>query len=299
MLKAYYRSPESPPPLSVSLVSTASAVEEEDYEDGLVGAYDEDQDCTWVANVETEPLMKSKLEHLLPEQSSQLSQLLSMYGEVFASDPGRTDWMQHDVDVGDAEPIKLPPYRVNPQRLGVLQEELKYMLDRGLISPCVSPWSSLVTLQPKSDGTTRFCIDYRRVNSVTKTDTYPLPRLEDCIDRIGSARFISKLDLKKGFWQVPLTERAKEVSCFVVNNETFQCNVMPYGMKNSPATFQRLMNKVVQGMKHCVVYIDDVVIFTEDWESHLSELELLLSRLSQAHLVVNLKKCDFVHAQVQ
>ena len=102
-------------------------------------------------------------------------------------------------------------------------------------------------------------------------DTHPLPRLEDCIDRVGAAKYITKIDLKKGFWQVPLTERAKAVSCFVADGQTYRCNVMPFGMKNAPVTIQRLMNRVTQGLSNCVVYLDDVVILSDTWEQHLCE----------------------------
>lgn len=107
--------------------------------------------------------------------------------------------------VGEAVPVKLPPYRVSPHHSVLLQRGIEYMMEHDLISPCTSEWSSPVTLQLKVDGTVRFCIDYRRVNALTKTDTYPLPRLEDCVDQIEVFRFITKIDLKKGFWQVPLT----------------------------------------------------------------------------------------------
>lgn len=92
--------------------------------------------------------------------------------------------------------------------------------------------------QPKPDVAVRFYIGYRRVNSLTKTEAYPMPRIEDCIDRIGSSQYIMKVGLKQGFWQVPLTERTQEMSCFVVDGQTYKCHVMPYGMNTVPATFQ-------------------------------------------------------------
>lgn len=119
------------------------------------------------------------------------------------------------------------------------------------------------------------------------------------MDQVGAARYVTKIDLKIGFWQVPLTERAREVSCFVDNGRTYRCNVMPFSMKNAKATFQRLMNKVIQGLDNCVVYLDDVVLFTDNWEQHLCSLRQFLSRLLSANLMANLKECKFVHAQVQ
>lgn len=294
MLKQYHRPPEAVP---VHLVSAAPLID--DPPDNSPDVECNFEDCSWLGNEEAETTMKAKVSHLPPHQSTELLSLLASYPSVFSSVPGRTDLILHDVDVGNAEPIKLPPYRVSPRHAAQLRQELQSMLELGIITPCVSPWSSPVTLQPKSDGSIRFCIDYRKLNAVTKTDAYPLPRLEDCVDRIGASQYITKLDLKSGFWQVGLTERAKAVSCFVADGTTYQCNVMPYGMKNSPATFQRLMNMVVQGLDNCCVYLDDVVVFSDSWEHHFTILKNLLTRLNSANLVVNLKKCEFVCAQVQ
>ena len=103
------------------------------------------------------------------------------------------------------------------------------------------------------------CTDYRKVNSVTKTDSFPIPRIDDCIDKVGNSKYVTKSDLLKGFWQVPLTERAKEVSAFATPNGLYQYKVMPFGMKNSPATFQRLVNNVICGLDGCDAYIDDFI----------------------------------------
>lgn len=124
----------------------------------------------------------------------------------------------------------------------------------------------------KPDNTVHPCIDFRKVNNVTKTDAYPIPRLEDCIDKIGNAHFVSKFDLLKGYWQVPLTDRAKSVSAFVTSEALYLCRVLPFCMKNAPATFQRLMNRVTTGLKNVVTYIDDVV-HSSSWSDHLSQIE--------------------------
>lgn len=240
-----------------------------------------------------------KLAHLPEDQRTELLALFDSYQDVFRETPGRTTAACHDVDVGDAPPVKQAPYRVNPQRAKILRQELDYMLQHDLIRPGQSEWSSPVTLVPKPGGSYRFCIDYRRLNSVTKTDTYPLPLIDDCIDQIGNAQFITKFDLLKGYWQVPLTPRAQECSCFVALGRTYLCNVMPYGMKNAPATFQRLMNNITADVPNCVVYIDDIVVHSETWQEHLLSLEMLLQRLSEAKLVVNIDKCEFTKAQVQ
>ena len=148
----------------------------------------------------------------------------------------------------------------------------------------------------KADKSPRFCTDYRKVNRVTKPDAFPLPRMENCVDQVGSAQFVSKFDLLKGYWQVPLSQRAREISAFGLFS---YCHlVMSFGLQNAPATFQRLMNMVVSGLDGCAVYLDDVVIYSDSWEDHVDCDRKLLDRLCDAHMTVNLVKCEFAKATV-
>ena len=142
------------------------------------------------------------------------------------------------------------------------------MLNNDFIEPSQSEWSSPCILVPKPDGT--FCIfmDYRKVESGTNTDTFPIPRIDDCIDNIGLAKYVTKFDLLKGFWQIPLTHRAKEISAFVTPDGLYQYKLMSFGMKNSPATFQRLVNNLISNLDGCKAYIADAIIFSEEWEQH-------------------------------
>ena len=154
-------------------------------------------------------------------------------------------------------------------------------------SPCI--------LVSKPDKSYRLCKDYRKVNNVTKTDRFPIPRIEDCIDKIGNANYIMKFDLLKRFWQIPLTERAKEMSAFVTSDGLFQYNIMPFGMKNSPATFQRLVNTIISGLDGCDAYIDHVIIHNNTFEDQLESIRNLFDRLSDANLTINLSKSAFCH----
>lgn len=137
------------------------------------------------------------------------------------------------------------------------------------------------------------------MNSVTKTDPYPIPRIEDCIDKIGNAKFVSKFDLLKGYWQVPLTERAKEISAFVSPDGLYQYKVMPFGMTNAAATFQRMIHSLLQDLEGCEAYIDDVIIYSKTWDEHLRIMCVLYDILAKANLTVNLVKRDFCHAYVE
>ena len=191
--------------------------------------------------------LNNKLSHLEPSQQEELKQLIHEYEHLFPDIPTRTDKIYHDVIVEDSKPIKQHPYRMNPLKRKYLQDEVKYLLENDFIEPSQSNYSSPCILVPKSNGTYRMCTDYRKVNSVTKTDSFPIPRIDDCIDKVGNSKYVTKFDLLKGFWQVPLTDRAKEVSAFATPNGLYQYKVMPFGMKNSPATFQRLVNNVICG----------------------------------------------------
>ena len=242
--------------------------------------------------------LNSKLCHLEPSQQEELKQLIHEYEHLFPDIPTRTDKIYHDVIVEDSKPVKQHPYRMNPLKQKNLQDEVKYLLENDFIEPSQSNYSSPCILVPKSNGTYRMCTDYRKVNSVTKTDSFPIPRIDDCIDKVGNSKYVTKFDLLKGFWQVPLTDRAKEVSAFATPNGLYQYKVMPFGMKNSPATFQRLVNNVICGLDGCDAYIDDVIIYSDSWSDHLQRIRQFFDRLSKAKLTVNLAKTEFCHASV-
>lgn len=238
------------------------------------------------------------LSYLDSSNRTDIIELIHKHPVLFSDVPTRTNVLQHDIDVGDAAPIKQQPYRVNPAKRQLLRKEVDYMLQHGIAEPSTSSWSSPCLLVEKSDHTPRFCTDLRKVNSVTKPDCHPLPRLDDCIDRVGSAMFVTKLDLLKGYWQVPLTERAREISAFVTPDDFCQYTVMAFGMRNAPATFQRLVNKVLKGVANCEAYLDDVVIYSSSWSQHLAQLEEVFHRLAVANLTLNLAKCEFGQATV-
>ena len=279
---------------SVNLISIDPTQSENDF----CEKFDAPSVSTKLENSQILQNLDSKLEHLPEIEKEQLKQLLCEYEHLFPDIPTRTDKIYHDVDVGDSLAVKQHPYRLNPIKQKYLHDEVQYLLKHDFIEPSKSNWSSPCILVPKPDGTYRMCTDYRKVNNVTKTDTFPIPRIDDCIDRIGNAKYITKVDLLKGFYQVPLTDRAKELSAFVTPDGLFQYKVMPFGMKNAPATFQRLINNVISGIDGCEAYIDDVLIYSDTWEEHLQILRTFFDRLSSAMLTVNLVKSEFGCARV-
>lgn len=303
LLKPYYSRDGSVPENSVALsvhssLSSGLSPAVHGGKDGDVMWPDESRLGGRLKNSETLRNLQSLFCHLSSEQAGELAELIGSFPELFKDTPSRTNLIEHDIDVGDSPPIKQRFYRCAPQKLKTMEAEVRYMLDNQIAVPSSSSWASPSLLVEKSDKSPRFCTDYRKVNKLTKSDSYPLPRMEDCIDRVGSAKFVSKFDLLKGYWQVPLSARAREISAFVTPFGLFEYTVMSFGLRNAPATFQRLMNEVISGLEGCAVYLDDVVIFSDTWEEHVARIHALFERLFFARLTVNLAKCEFARGTV-
>ena len=148
------------------------------------------------------------------------------------------------------------------------------MLAKDVIQRSNSPWASPIVLVQKKDGSTRFCVDYRKVNSITRKDAYPLPRVDDTLDTLSGSCWFTTLDLISGYWQVELEEKDKEKTAFSTPDGLFEFNVMPFGLCNAPATFQRLMDMVLAGLQwtDCLVYIDDIIVVGKTFPQHLQHL---------------------------
>ncbi|CAF1432643.1 unnamed protein product [Rotaria sordida] len=235
-------------------------------------------------------------------QKEQIKQLIQQFPNVFNEQPGRTKKTQHQINlVPGAQPFNSPPFRYAPIRKQIIEQNIKEMLDQGIISPSTSPWASPVILVPKKDGNLRFCIDYRKLNAVTIRDAYPLPRIDDTLDSLRQAKFVSTLDLRSGYWQVEMDQDSRNKTAFVTHKGLFEFNVMPFGLTNAPATFQRLMDIVLAGLKWqcCLVYIDDVVIFSPTFEQHVKDLEKVFQALQSANLTLKTSKCQFCRREMR
>ena len=181
-----------------------------------------------------------------------------------------------------------------------IAEELFRMLKQGLIEKSRGPWASPVVLVQKKNGKLRFCVDYRPLNKVTKRDEYSLLRIDDMLDSLGGAAWFTSLDLASGYWQVEMNPNDREKTAFVTQFGTFQFTVMPFGLCNAPATFQRLMDEVLQDLlwKFVVVYLDDLNIYSRTFDEHLEHLRIVFDRLRKAGLKLNPEKCKFVTAEL-
>ena len=186
-----------------------------------------DPTCSKLQNSDILKDLDKKLPHPDQTQRNELKMLILEYEHLFPDIPTRTDQIYHDVEMEGLKPIKKHPYRMNPMKLQYLREEVQYLLDNDFIEPSQSDWCSPCILVPKPDGLFRICTDYRKVDSVTKTDTVSVPRMDDCIDNIDQAKYVTKFDLLKRFWQIPLTDRAKEISAFVTPDGLYQYKVCP------------------------------------------------------------------------
>ena len=241
---------------------------------------------------------------LEPHVADGLKQLLIKHADVFATsdeDLGRTNVVEHHIDTGNSAPIRQAPRRIPIAQQPECEKAVADMLAQGVIEPGQSPWASPVVLVRKKDGSLRFCVDYRKLNSVTKFDAYPLPRVDETLDTLAGAQWFSTLDLISGYWQVGLTPEAKVKSAFCVRSGLYLWRVMPFGLCNAPSTFERLMETVLQGLhwKECLVYLDDIVIFGRTPQELLQRMDDVFTRLFQAGLKIKPRKCRLFRRETE
>ena len=242
------------------------------------------------------------------QERAKLHSVLLDNHQVFSveeGERGETDLTQMCIDTGEHPPRKQAARRVPFAARREIAEQLRRMQEQGVIKPSASPWASPVVLVRKKDGTLRFCIDYRQLNAVTQTDSHPLPRIDDLLDQMGKSKYFTTLDLASGYWQVKVHPESQEKTAFVTHQGLYEFNVMPFGLKNAPAVFQRLMQLVLRGLNpddgpaFVSVYIDDVLIFSETLEDHVAHLKQVLGRLREANLKLKPEKCHFICQQVE
>jgi len=252
-----------------------------------------------------EKLMKElKLDRLGEEQRAQAQEVLARLHHGFSLQPdemGHTNAAQHDIVVYDEEAYRERFRRLPPPMVPKVRKMLDDMLQARIIKPSQSPWCNAVVLAKKKDGTLRFCVDFRRLNARTKKDAYPLPRITEVLESLAGCCYFSSLDLKAGFWQAELTERAKKYTAFTVGNLGFyEFERMPFGLTNAPATFQRLMTNCLGelNLTYCMIYLDDIIVYARTFEEHLHRLEVVIQRLIDHGLKLKPSKCDLFQEEI-
>ena len=217
-----------------------------------------------------------------------LRPLIKEFRGVFAltdEELGSTNLTTHRIDTGDAPPIKRPPHRMASGKIPEMKTEVQDMLERGIIRSPKSPYSSPIVIVKKKDGADRFCVDYRKLNEITRKDVFPIPRIEQTLDALEGSSFFSTLDLASGYWQVPVaTEDIAKTAFVTPDGGLYEYMRMPFGLCNAPATFQRLMNGIYSDALYnfVIVFLDDVLVYSKTEESHFEHLRETLTRLRQA-----------------
>ena len=263
----------------------------------------------------SEPILSNDEQHLqavidgLPKRLSRTERreaiaFVRSYATLFSKDEydiGRTSVIQHEINTGQARPFKQQMRRQPPAYEPIIEESMDKMTKSGVISPASGPFGSNITMVRKSNGALRFCIDYRQLNAITVKDSYPLPRIDACHDALSGCSYFSTLDMRSGYWQVPLSPETAAKTAFLSRRGLHQFNVLPFGLTNAPAIFQRLMDLVLAGLtwEICLAFLDDIIVMSRDFKEHIRRLRQVFDRLRGANLKLNPSKCHLFQSQVR
>ncbi|CAF4388613.1 unnamed protein product [Rotaria sp. Silwood2] len=237
-----------------------------------------------------------------PHEQNHIRIILERHMKVFdiSQVTQATTPIQHTINTGDSLPISSRPYSRTIQQRSDLQHEIHQMLQADQIHPSNSPWSSPVIIHKRKDGGIRFLVDYRKLNAVTKKDSFPQPTTEELLNRLGGCKFYTKLDLKSGYFQIPIHETDKEKTAFITQDGLWEFNVLPQGIMNGPPTFQRIMHNLLRYGRwdYVLVYLDDILIFSTNFAEHIQHLNEILSVLEKANFQVNPDKCSIAVREI-
>ena len=241
--------------------------------------------------------------NLSEEQHSRITEVIRRNADVFAKNPKKpniTATIEHPIETGDAFPTYAKPRRLPNAWKNEIHENIQEMVDNGIIRPSKSPWNCPIILVRKK-GKTRFVCDYRDLNKVTKKDTYPLPNIKDCIENMEGTNYWSTMDAASAYWAVNVKESDREKTAFSIPNGKYEFKVMPFGLCNAGATYQRLIDICLSGLPsdRIIAYLDDIVIFSKTYEEHLSDIEKVFARLRTSNVSLRAEKCSFGCSQIE
>ncbi|KZS18244.1 Uncharacterized protein APZ42_015662 [Daphnia magna] len=265
---------------------------------------------TLIASCSTKPttinpaIFEASLPDVAETIKGELRKLLLENQSIFAfqtRDLGNTGLVKHVIDTQWQGLIRQRPYRASPRLREVAKKIIDELLANDIIRPSLSPWAAPIVLVKKKTGDERLCIDYRKLNAIMKKDSFPLPRIDDVLDLLQGQKCFSTLDLASGYWQIEMDEQSKEKTAFIVENNLYEWNRLVFDLTNAPGTFQRLMNLVFRKEigKTCLVYLDDIIIFSKTPLEHISKLRKIFYLLEEANIKVKLSKCRFLETSVQ
>src|SRR6266487_5489677 len=234
-------------------------------------------------------------EALTSNQQKQLNNLLEKYQDLFDKNLRKCGIVKHEIDTGVERPIKQHAYQRPLAEKRVIQQEVEKMLEQGAIRESSSSWTSPVVLVKKKNGETRFCVDYQKLNRITRKDCHPLPRIDDLLDSFQGSTCFTTLDLASGYWQIEVDSADHEKTVFITDQGIYEFNIMPFRLTNALATFQRMMNWVFTKINgdFVVVYLDDLNIYSQNFNKYLVHLREVFERLRNAGLKLKRKKYYF------
>ena len=260
-------------------------------------------DCCNKSLCNTTEILNKLVEHIDdPVQRMKVYLMLHDYKQLFDNScfKGIHCAPQSAINTGSHPPLAQHPRRISYYNRQIMHDEVKKLLNNGIISPSNSSWASPVVIVKKRDGSPRFCIDYRCLNSITQKDVYPLPRIDDVIERLNGSTIFSKLDLCSGYFQVPLAPEERDKTAFLTADGLWQFNRLPQGLKNSPSVFQRLMNQTLGSLRWdlCLAYLDDIIVYSSSFDQHLVDVHKVCRALHTSNFKLNVNKCSFFQNEI-
>ena len=233
------------------------------------------------------------------EQTNDVKRLLESYSKIFSDVPSRTECITHNIKLSSSTPVRRKPYPLPFTSEQIVRDEVNSMIANDIIEPSDSPYSSPIVLVKKRDGSVRFCIDFRALNAITVGDACPIPDHDAIMSKMCTARYFTKLDLTKGYWQIGIENDSRAYTAFQAAGELFQFKRMAFGLKNAPMTFNRMMNRLLGQREDVVFFFDDVTIFHEQWDNHLAALKVVFEIFLLNNLRVKPSKTEIGFPEIQ
>lgn len=236
--------------------------------------------------------------NLTIEQQEMVREILHEFRDVLSEVPGQTNLVEHDIQLTTNEPLRSKPYPLPFALREEVSKEVKSMLEMGIIEKCDSPYASPVVMVRKSDNNFRLCVDYRKVNKAVVFDAEPMPNPDEIFTKLSKSKYFTKIDLSKGYFQLPLKKSCRKITAFVTHEGLFCFKRLPFGLVTGGASFSRMMRILLDGMKDAENFIDDILLHSVTWDDHVRALRELLTRLRNARLTARPSKCMIGYLQL-